>query len=795
MGENHLHIALLISLYLKYALICLFALLFFLRVLKYEKAAAVCALLWTFSGYAVLWGQHYHFLTAILGFTVAVWGFQLYLDGSRWRFLAVPAVAVLAVTSYYHLYIACFFFLIYGIVWLSCRGEKPGAIAKKAGGFVLYMIPVLLLAGETVLPAVFNFLSSARVSQVTSSASVPLVYEPKVLVAYAARLLSNDLIGTGDGFRGPTNYYECAILHVSVLFLFALCYLLTGPKKGRVLLIAGGCVLALCLPVVSRILVFSTTAQRWTYLLAFAQVIAIGLCLSDVMRTWGSARCRRRMGLALLMADGLLAVLLGALVMCHIYTGGWLLNRKACGILVLTVGIYHLVFFLAGKKKLPAFALLSVAVAAELLLGNYACVNDRQTVPVEQWYGSMYYDGSRDAVQWIAGYDEGLYRVSKTEPAVNDCDPLIQGYRGVSVYNSTNAAELVALANSFGYNQAGNHVRFEGTDLLSNTMLGVKYVIAGAEESLNPAYYEKLYENATHAVYENRFWLGFGYLYSQQTDKASALAGTGLERAVELSRAYYLTGEEGGEGAHTPVTLDLLPHLVSGENCVWETAGELVVTGTGTGMQLVFDVPAVPEGMLAAGIRLEMDAAASAAVCLMTAAGDTPFDASRYDIVYYPAGSGVYWLDALTDTNPDRVRLDLSWIPQTIRLTGVELVLVEEAVLRRNLTALQETAVTDMDRDGNTLRCQTRVDEPGGAMLCVPLLYSGNWSVTVDGQPAQAVSINGGLVGVPLSQGTHSVAFSYVNAHYGMGLALSGLAALSFIAFLYQRKHGRKAVK
>ena len=87
LGEEHLAAGILISTYIKYCLIAAAALYFFTRLLGEEKTAFLCALLWTYSGYALLWGQHYRFLTVILAFTLAICAMQLFLEEDRKKFL------------------------------------------------------------------------------------------------------------------------------------------------------------------------------------------------------------------------------------------------------------------------------------------------------------------------------------------------------------------------------------------------------------------------------------------------------------------------------------------------------------------------------------------------------------------------------------------------------------------------------------------------------------------------------------------------------------------------------------
>lgn len=778
-AEEYLNVGLMISLYLKYAVICLFALFFFRRLLKQERAACVCALLWTFSGYAVLWGQHYQFLTGIAAFTVAVYGFQLFLEDSHRWYLVIPAVAYLASTGYYYLYIGCYFFLGYGVLYLAFQGRGLKAIAKKAGGFALVMIAAACIAGASLIPAVVSFFSSARVEQVAAGiGGEPVLYSKNVLMAMLSRLFSNNLFGVGDEFLGPTNYYECAILSVSLLFVFAFVYLMQGKNWKRVLGITTVCALLACMPGFSRLIVFSSAAQRWTYLLCFAEVIAIGSALADLCRRWNEAESRKRLLRTVLLTDGLLAFAMAVLYLYHIQVGGWLLNEKAVITLAVIVALYHIGLAVMTRSR-RAFAILMALVAAELVLNNYATVNDRKTPSVEQWETELYNDGTREVVRWIQQRDDSLYRIGKTYWSVHYCDSLIQDYNGVGIYNSTNSAELLALAEAYGYTWAGNRVGFDGTDLLTNSMLGVKYVIAQSGEALNPDYYEKIYDDGSHAVYENLYWLGFGWW---QDEDPPLTEGTGLEKLEELTRT-----------ASSAKTIDLLPYLTHTENCRIEGC---TVTGTGARMRLAFDAPELEEGWLVSGLRVKMTAQAGSNAYLLVSTEDSGFSWDHYDVQSYGAGSVSFSLDNTLTEPLTGIQLEISLACQQIGLEALELVIVDGAGLRQSLSAMQAGRVTDLTQQGGVF--SGTVTNPGeeSALLCLPLVYSVQWEATVDGQAVAVQCFNAGLVGLEVEPGGHEIRLSYRSGVYRLAGAVSAAGTLLFVTavclenkrFKYKRK-------
>ena len=767
-GGEQINGALMVSMYLKYVIICLFALLFFLHLLENDQAASVCSLLWTFSGYAVLWGQHYQFLTALAAFTVAVWGFQLFLDEDKRWYLVIPTTAYLAYNSYYHLYIGCFFFLAYGVLYLHFRGRTLLQILKKSGAFALVMIIAVCMAAATLVPSLENFLESSRVSQVTSGAgSDSWIYQKNVLMAMLSRLLSNDLFGVGNEFLGPTNYYECAILSVSVLFVFSFVYLLQGKHRTPMLLIAGSSVLLLCSPKFSQIIVFSESAQRWTYLLCFAQVIAIGIALSDLFRRQKEPEMRKRLVRTLIGTDILLALMFVVLYRYHIQVGGWLLNEKALVVLGIILAVYHIGLLVMTKSRC-SFAVLLVLVAAELVLANYASINDRETVSVEQWESGLYNDGTAEVVQWLRQQDDSLYRIAKTYWSVHYCDSLVQDYNGMGIYSSTNSAELLELAESLGYSWAGNRVGFDGTDLLANSLLGVKYIIAESGSDLNPDYYEMIYDDGIHEAYLNRYWMGFGWW----SDEEFPLEGdTTLERLSESEVK----------------TVDLMTYLTQTEQCQIDGTG--TVTGTGPGMILSFDVPELEEGWLVSGIRIKLTAQMGSSLYLLTATENETFSWNHYDVVSYDSGSGIYCLDNTYLEPLTGIQLKVSLVSQELSIEALELIVVDGEKLREELAERQNSCVTDMTQQGSTFT--VRLTNPGeeSATLCLPLVYSNHWEATVDGKTVEVRNVNSGLTGLEIEPGEHELRLTYRDPVYYGALVLSITCAAAYVFAVYRNVH------
>lgn len=791
-GSNNLHIGLIAATYVKYVLICFFALLYFLRILKNEKAAVVSALLWTFSGYNVLWGQHYQFLTCMVGFTASMYGFQLYLEEDKKWYLAVPLLALLVGYSYYHTYIAAFFMVVYGILYLVFQQKRFTIILKKIGAFALLAVLTACICSSYLATAAIDFFRSTRTGQVESAASVSsLAYPAATLMTFLARFLSNNTIGIANAFHGTTNYYEAAMLSVGFLFTFSFAFLLQGKYRWRTLGISLVCIALLCTPLTSQLLVFTADTQRWTYLLCFLQTIAIGFALTEF---WGHAEqadIKKRAGIAVLIGDGLLGLIGIALIAYHYHVGGGWLDKSSCLMIAAILCLYHLAFLLLWKSSRKFHVLLAL-VAVELVLGNYATVNHRDTITVAQWYTQMYNDGTQKVVQWIQEQDDSIYRVNKTYYSVYKTDSMVQGYNGMGSYSSTNSRHLVQLAKNWGYHDAGSWIGFDGTDWLANDMLGVKYIISRSGESQDPDTMELIYDDGAFCVYRNLDWSGFGYLCFEKMAQSSLSGLTRGQQGLLLTHYYYETGNndapvveiDGKEG------LDLLPYLTGGYDCrIRQENDGIEITDTGVDSQLYFTVPAT-DGEKVLGLAVEMTAENPSVIQLFAATEDAGYAAERSSATGYDSGRVRLMLEIPVDQAVS-LRLDPTMAEgQTIVLHSVKLQLMDSAQLKQQQTLQRENAVTDLTQTGDTFTGTIVNPTDAEAMLCIPLIYSEDWKASLDGERVAVINVNGGLTGLKIPAGEHTFTLSYDDTVYTVGKAVSwcAIALYCLLAVWWHKK-------
>ena len=690
-GRNNLGAALVISAYLKYLFIGIFAFFFFRRLIGSERIAAICSLLWTYSSYNVIWGQHYGFLTSMLSFTIFMLGLQLILDGDKKWYLAPLAFFALATTAYSFFYQACIFAVIYGALYLIIKKEELKECFKKLGAFILSAIVSVGIAAEYIAVSAEGFLTSSRMDNVVS-VSLTGFYPFRYLFSIFARFFSNDTFGVGSRSWYPGNYYEIAAISVGALVVFAFFWLIQSKYRRRVLAITATSILCLCLPIVSHILLFKATTQRWSFIICLLEIMTIGFAIKDLalqlQNQDESSLVKKRIIRTFACSDVFLIVSMAAFL---VLGGRWFrVNKWTLMIVACCYIMYNAAALLAYwlkthkdvKTQMLAFILIFMCCMAEMFVMNYRSINSRSIVTEDAWDNSIYNDGTIEIVDEIQTSDDALYRINKTYDSKFYNDQMMQNYYGVGSYYSLNSQNLIdayaVLGNEVYENTdtltGTNYIRFPGSEIADNTLLAVKYVISDGEV-LPDVFYEKILEDGDKTLYKNRFWNGFGKIYTDVIERDEILTLDYQEKKAVIVNAAIMTGADALE-VNLPIK---------------------------------------------------------------------DFDA---DYTY------------------------------------------SEKRMRAALSALNENGSVDLKKDGNVFYGTVKNESEDRGILCVPLVYEKHWNATIDGTDAKIYKINGGLLGLVIEPGEHSLEITYKNNTALIGRIVGIVFTIAYLSalFIFVRK-------
>ena len=93
-------------------------------------------------------------------------------------------------------------------------------------------------------------------------------------------------------------------------------------------------------------------------------------------------------------------------------------------------------------------------------------------------------------------------------------------------------------------------------------------------------------------------------------------------------------------------------------------------------------------------------------------------------------------------------------------------------------------------------RVEGSIDCAKAGLMYTSIPQDGNWTVTVDGQPAEITLVGNVMIGVKLDQGQHNVVFHYHNRAFSLGWKISLGCAAIFAVIIYvfyppARKRGK----
>ncbi|MBP3879690.1 MAG: YfhO family protein, partial [Lachnospiraceae bacterium] len=290
-GRESFPVSVLLFVFLQHVFTAVFAYGFFKSLLGAKRPAVFAALIWGYTSYIIVWGQNYSFGVCILLFTAVMFFLQLLLSRpSRLYFMLLTfTLALFIFSNYYFFYMTGVFTIFYVIFFtLSVRGTQNRFVRMIKSLFTLALSAIfsMAIACAAILPIVMNFLGSARTGDTMGFDLKALLtpYGMKAVFTFLGRFFSASIMGSGSDFTGYLNFYETALLYTSSLFFFALVFVLMRKKSVIqavlvVLLTAG----MLYCPAAGKHLTFNVFSQRYSFMICFAEVIAIGVLLKDIL--------------------------------------------------------------------------------------------------------------------------------------------------------------------------------------------------------------------------------------------------------------------------------------------------------------------------------------------------------------------------------------------------------------------------------------------------------------------------------------------------------------------------------
>ena len=436
------------------------------RFCETPLARVVGSLCYALCGFTVLWGQHYWLGALCPLFALELVALERLAEkGGALRFLSVAAVTAVCVgwSPYcgFMVLVCAAAYMLLRLIHLAPAERPARFVAARTGRLAAPVACGCLLACATLVPyALYLFGETARVSGSDASLAsralsyasefVPLDWVPAIL----SRLLGDGLVTSGGAFpeglvsaTASFPYVNCyefvslgfGALSIVLLLQFAHWACTEASRRDRALICAAALLVVLYLAnsfLPALLNIFSAPKYRSSF------ALAVPVCLAMAVAWERRVQCGRVARVPLIAGAAASLAVIGWSA-AHTVDGAAL-----CGLYLLCVAAGTVLLALSRPPR-PARGVvmgLCAVLAAGLLGDAWFVTSNRRFCTREDFpaAGSEHVADTEAALAWIGEQDDSLFRVEKTYVdwgLFNDA--LVQGYHGVSCYNSTCDGDVV----------------------------------------------------------------------------------------------------------------------------------------------------------------------------------------------------------------------------------------------------------------------------------------------------------------------------------------------------------------
>ena len=807
-GKN-MYIGLLLATYLKYTLIAFFSFKYFQKLKFKNSIACICAVMWSYTGFNVLWGQHYWFLTGIVYFTLFMLLLENALQSTKkyWLFL-VPVISVYSIINLYFLFSTLMFGGAYCIFRLYFIKKDRKTIINTTIRYIGFAILGILIGIAVSYNWINTFLESARSGIAAPISMFKFNLSPEYLTTLLGRFFSTSIFGTTN-YSGINNLYEAPMLSTSMLIFGAILFVLKNNKKNIIFLLL--IVISLISPVANFIFILTPTVERWYYVLAFVQIIVIGNYINEL--TSDKYYSNKFLDIATTIIPLFLLIVL--------YFGAKRLNMNLDNNILIFCGIFAILFWIItklreyNKMKLNRIKILiMLTVCIEILVVNYPAINMRNMISIDQ-YHSFFENDTAEAVNYVKKNDDSLYRIKTYDHRgwLNDAE--FYNYYGTDSYCSVSnkyyyefIKNLQETDSAYSIANSSNYLDIAEENTAIQTLLGVKYITTQGQP---PEGYDKYYQSNTVNVYKNTFSIPMGFAYYGSMSKQQYQDMTRQQKDLSLLNAFYTDDVEMKEFNKADLSqfdnksISIFPSNQTNISTygIDDVSIKNTIEGvtTNSSANLTCDFNKIGDNKTKGfeiGIDMESPMTGLSANIYFKKNGEE-YTAQDVTSRYLIGGRRTYYVyvdaQTLTGIKIQPFAVDNDNIKRSVKIHNItvrQLNYDYDSVYLESAKQLESYSGENISykNDMYTASFNNLQDKP--AMFCVPIAYSQNWSAQINGVPTKIYRINDTMMGVVVEKGKSDIKLVWKTKGLPIAICISCISLLIYAAIIiaFIRKKG-----
>ncbi len=421
-----------------------------------------------------------------------------------------------------------------------------------------------------------------------------------------------------------------------------------------------------------------------------------------------------------------------------------------------------------AKKRLCSFVLLGV-ISTELILN---LVNFGVSFPLTNVSD---YPRGLDDTEAVIDYmkerekDNPFYRAEVTHTQTLN-DGALNNYYGITTFTSSANVKVTEFMTALGYGgkNSFNRYSYEESSPVANLFLGIKYMLERSGKVEDNSYFDLIYSKDAVHLLENNAYLPLGFLANSQllnvdfkyVDNRFTFQNYLFTQATGVKQdAWKLVPKSALTiNSNTPT---FSPYTPTGF-CSYATDNN---PGT-----ITYTYTANAKGLLC--IFIEQSKKNS-------------FTLSLNGNELYSETYSVPQMLSVSDVKVgDIVEIQVKCKASEKGTVRIDAGILDEEVFRQHYDVLAESTLNLTSFSNTNIKGTINCNRDGLLYTSIP--QNGNWSVYVDGKPAEALTVCNAMVGVMLPEGEHTIQFVYHNEAFSTGWKISLICLLGFLgAYFY----------
>lgn len=700
-------------------------------------------------------------LDSIILLPLIIYGLHIWLENKK-PALYILSLAGAIITNYYIGFMICVFVVLYFFAHLIIHSEGF-RIRDYVSRILRFGVGSLLGGGISA----FLLLPTAIYLQYTSGADDVFGRE---LSTYfdLFDLFGRSMFSASPSIRGDSlpNIY-CSVLAVLLIVIFFLCKTISMRKK-----IAYGSlfmVLVTCAAVNYTYFLFhgkhfpNDLPHRFAFLISFAMLLmaveVIGNLRSVTTKNVGTALIICVSGLALteLIGEEEPTVTL-------IYTS-----------LIFFFAYSALLFLTTGKKlrRTTALALMTAVLFIEIVSNGIVTVTTMRDTEVYTKRADFVndYEIINESIDYVDSLNTPHYR-TEILPRKTCNDPSLFGYSGLTVFASSNDQSVIKLMSALGYaNNGVNSHMYHSFVPVADSMLNLRYLIHSNNFSHSQLKFINSVEvgDDTRYVYENPYALSRAYVVDEEiltdweyeSNNPFVVQNSFVTAASDASDVYtmHYPKEENAFPTNSTVTFDNTFFHVTPLNSD-SASFTAVIPVSPTDTASASDASGKAEQYY---VYVDCRAADSISV----SAGSNSFSSSPNEPYIIDLGS-------LGEDSTVSVTINTS-----MECVGnIFVASMKHSDFADAMNSLSENELMISTYSEDAFTGSINVTEAGVMFTSIP--YDRGWKVYVDGVRTETFKLGDALLGFYITEGAHTVKFSYSPLGMAVGIFLSVLCLIIF---------------